>query len=154
MAAPQRRAIRSTVRFPSIDTPLGQVAVTIRLLIADDHELVRDGLRLTFEGTDIEIAAEAANGQQAFDALDESPIDVALIDINMPGADGYHFLRLVQGSGANVPVLMHSVYDGAEYIRRCRALGAKGFIVKGREGRELLAAIRAIHAGEEFWEVP
>src|SRR5581483_1849275 len=71
----------------------------IRLLIADDHELVRDGLRMTFEGTDVEIVLEAIDGQEAFDGLSGREIDVALVDISMPRADGFRFLQLARDAG-------------------------------------------------------
>lgn len=129
-----------------------QTPLAIRLLIADDHELVRDGLRMTFEGTGGEIIAEAINGQQAFDQLQQHDIDVALVDISMPHADGFHFLELTRNAGVTVPVVMHSVHEG--YLRRCRDLGANGFVLKGQEKDILVAAVRAVHAGNEFWSCP
>lgn len=131
-----------------------EIFVTIRLLIADDHEVVRDGLRMTLDGAEVQIVAEAADGQQAFDELQRHGADVALIDISMPRADGFKFLELVQQAGVIVAVLMHSVHDGSEYFRRCRSLGAKGFILKGQERDVLLSAIRTVHAGDEFWNGP
>jgi DNA-binding NarL/FixJ family response regulator len=128
--------------------------VTIRLLIADDHQLVRDGLRMTLDGAEVQIVAEAADGQQAFDELQRHGADVALIDISMPRADGFRFLELVQEAGSIVSILMHSVHDGSEYFRRCRSLGAKGFLLKGQDRDVLLNAIRTVHAGEEFWHGP
>lgn len=128
--------------------------MSIRLLIADDHEVVREGLRLTLEGTDVQIVAEAADGQRAFDKLQQHRVDVALIDISMPHADGFRFLELIRESGVVVPAVMHSVHDGSEYLRRCQNLGAKGFVLKGQDQSVLLAAIRAVHTGDEFWSGP
>lgn len=127
---------------------------TIRLLIADDYQVVRDGLRMTLEGTEVHIVAEAADGQQAFRELQKHGADVALVDISMPQADGFRFLELVQEAGAIVSVLMHSVHDGGEYLRRCRNLGARGLILKGQEREVLLTAIRTVHAGKEYWHGP
>lgn len=126
------------------------IAVNIRLLIADDHELIRDGLRLTFDGTDVDVVAEAANGQEAFDQLDQHDIDVALVDISMPEADGFRFLQLVETSGKRLPVVMHSIHD--RYIPRSRELGASGYVVKGQEKDVLLNAVRTVHSGGEFWK--
>ncbi len=126
----------------------------IRLLIADDHEIVREGLRVTFENTNVRIVVEAHDGQQAFELLQQHEIDVALIDISMPRVDGFRFLELVRESDVVVSVLMHSVHDGNEYLRRCQNLGAKGFILKGQEKKVLLSAVRAVHAGDEFWSGP
>ena len=127
--------------------------MTIRLLIVDDHELVRDGLRMTFEGTEIEVVAEASDGREAFETLKRQPVDVALVDIRMPRADGFRFLQLLRDAGVTLPlVLMHSVDDGMRSVRRCLEMGAKGLVVKGRDKEELLNAVRKVHAGQQLWE--
>ncbi|MBX3448453.1 MAG: response regulator transcription factor [Planctomycetaceae bacterium] len=123
--------------------------MAIQLLIADDHELIRDGLRLTFDGTEVSIVAEATNGREAFEQLGRHCIDVALVDISMPGGDGFLFLELVRAAGVTVPVVMHSMNDG--HVRRSRALGAAGFVVKGQE-HKLVPAVRAVYSGGEFWD--
>ncbi|MDP1797251.1 MAG: response regulator transcription factor [Planctomycetaceae bacterium] len=128
--------------------------MTIRLLVADDHEIVRDGLRMTFENTRVRIVAEAVDGQHAFELLQQHEVDVALIDISMPRADGFQFLELVRQADIDVRALMHSVHDGSEYLRRCQKLGAKGFLLKGQEKTVLLAAVSAVHNGNEFWNGP
>lgn len=127
------------------------VPLTIQLLIADDHELIRDGLRLTFDGTEVLIIAEATNGRDAFALLSLHDIDVALVDISMRGGDGFEFLELIRDAGLTLPVLIHSMNDG--YVRRSRALGAAGFVIKGQD-HKLLLAVRAVYAGGEFWDVP
>lgn len=106
------------------ETPL-----TIHLLIADDHELVRYGLRLPFNGTEVSIVVEATNGREAFEQLRWHCIDFALVDISMSGGDGFLFFELVREAGMTVPVVMHSMNDG--HLRRSRALGGSGFVVKG-----------------------
>lgn len=121
----------------------------IRLLIADDHEVIREGLRMIFEGTELHVVAEAKNGQQAFEALRQHAIDVVLMDISMPVADGFRFLELSRTAGSAVPVIMHSVDHG--HVRRCRELGANGFVLKGEDNDVLLTAVRMVHAGSEFW---
>ena len=126
--------------------------MNIRLLIADDHDLIREALQLTFEGTEVQVVAEATDGQEAFDRLQEHEVDVALVDVRMPRADGYVFLSLVRQAGMAVAVLMHSVHDGAAMNRRCRELGVRGLVAKGHDGDALLKAVRRIHAGEEVWE--
>jgi DNA-binding NarL/FixJ family response regulator len=124
----------------------------IRLLVADDHEILREGLRLTFANTDVQIVVEAEDGEAAFEALQHHEIDVALIDISMPRADGFRFLELVRQAKLSFPVIMHSAHDA--YLRRCRDWGTQGFVLKGQDGDVLLAAVRAVHAGEEFWSCP
>ena len=124
----------------------------IQLMIVDDHDLVREGLRLMFEGTDIEVVAEAANGLEAFEKLQQQPVDVALVDIRMPRADGYQFLEMVRNAGLQLPVvLMHSVQDGMNAVRRCHELGAKGLLHKGEDQEKLVQAVRSVHAGQELW---
>lgn len=126
--------------------------MTIRLMIVDDHELVRNGLRLTFEGTDVEVVAEAADGYEAFETLKQQPVDVALVDVRMPRADGFQFLQLLRDAGLTLPVvLMHSVDDGMRSLRRSQELGAKGLIPKGHDKEELLDAVRKVHAGRALW---
>jgi DNA-binding NarL/FixJ family response regulator len=127
--------------------------MTIRLLIVDDHELVREGLRMTFEGTDVEVVEEAADGLEAFETARRHPIDVALVDIRMPKADGFQFLKLLQDAGMKLPVvLMHSVDDGTKSVRRCREMGAMGLVPKGQEKEVLLNAVHQVHNGEQLWD--
>lgn len=129
--------------------------MTIRLLIVDDHDLVREGLRMTFAGTDIEVVAEAADGQDAFDKLSVQPVDVALVDVRMPRADGYRFLELLRQAGMTLPVvLMHTVDEGMKSVRRCQELGAQGLVVKGRHEQSLRDAIHKVHAGQSLWGEP
>lgn len=90
----------------------------VQLLIADDHDLVREGLRMTFAGSGIEIVAEASIGEDAFAKLPHQAVDVALVDLRMPGGDGYRFLELVRAAGLSIPVVMQSIEDGVETIRR------------------------------------
>jgi DNA-binding NarL/FixJ family response regulator len=126
--------------------------MSIKLMIVDDHDLVREGLRMTFEGTDVEVVAEAADGLEAFEKLKRQPVDVALVDIRMPRADGFQFLELLKKEGLKLPVvLMHSVQDGMHAVRRCQELGAKGLIGKDHDQGYLLKAVESIHAGNEVW---
>lgn len=126
--------------------------MAIRLMIVDDHEMVREGLCLTFEGTDIHIVAEATDGEEAFEKLRHQPVDVALVDIRMPRTDGFQFLELLRQAGLKLPVVvMHSVQDGTNVVRRCEELGAKGLISKGLEKAALVDAVRRVYAGEQLW---
>ena len=126
--------------------------MTIRLLIVDDHALVREGLRLTFEGTNVEVVAEAADGQEAFEKLREHSADVAMVDIRMPRVDGMQFLQMLKDAGLKLPVvLMHSINDGTKSVRQCRDMGARGLLPKGQEKEALVQAVQKVHAGEEVW---
>lgn len=124
----------------------------IRLMIVDDHELVREGLRMMLEGTDLEIVAEAADGLEAFETVRLQSIDVALVDIRMPKADGFQFLEMLRAAGLKLPVvLMHSVQDGTQAVRRCQELGAKGLLHKGQDQDRLIESLQKVYEGQELW---
>lgn len=124
----------------------------IRLLIVDDQPIIREGLRLTFEGTEISVVAEAADGREAFEMLSRYPVDVALVDIRMPRADGFEFLRSLKEAGMTLPVvLMHTVDEGTKLALRSRELGARGLVLKGQDREELLQSIRKVHSGGDLW---
>lgn len=128
--------------------------MSIRLMIVDDHPLVREGLRLMFEGTDVDVVAEASDGLEAYVQLTRQPVDVALVDIRMPNADGFQFLEMLRAAERKLPVvLMHSVQDGRQAMRRCQELGAKGLLSKSQDQDQLVDAVRKVHAGQELWTV-
>jgi DNA-binding NarL/FixJ family response regulator len=125
--------------------------MTIRLLIADDHEVVRTGLKSLVAGTDIKVVAEAATGEEAVRlALKHNP-DVALLDIRMPEGDGLNALGRIKLDRPEMPILMLSTYDNPTYVARAVALGASGYLLKGSNREELLKSIRAAAAGESAW---
>lgn len=128
----------------------------ITLLIADDHELVRHGLRCTFARTDVEVVAEAATPAEARRAAADPAVDVMLLDVRWrqgEGAslDGFDLLAEIRASRTRLAVLMYSICGRADYVERCRCLGAAGYLVKGVDDRRLLAAVRAAHAGRQVW---
>jgi len=125
--------------------------MSIRLLVADDHAVVRAGLRSMVEATEIDIAAEAADGIQALQLAIEQRPDLVLLDVRMPGSDGIACLARIRAELPDLPVLMFSAYDNPTYIARAVALGAAGYLVKTATRDELLAAIRRSAAGESIW---
>ena len=104
--------------------------MTIRLLIADDHEVVRCGLRSLFEGTDIEIIGEAKTGAETLEMADQLKPDVVLLDIRMPGGDGLNVLGRIKLETPELPVLILSTYDNPTYVARAVALDAAGYVLK------------------------
>ena len=123
----------------------------VRLLVADDHEVVRVGLKSLLAGTDIKIIAEAASGEQAVRlALKHKP-DVVLMDIRMPNGDGLNALGRIKLDRIEMPILIFSTYDNPTYVARAVALGACGFLLKDVAKDKLIDTIRRAAAGESVW---
>ncbi len=123
----------------------------IKLLVADDHEVVRAGLRSLLANTEIDIVAEVASGDAAAKYVLSHPVHVVLMDVRMPDGDGLLALMRIKLERPEIPVLMLSNYDNPSYIARAVALGANGFLLKGCSREELLSAIRRSAAGEHLW---
>jgi DNA-binding NarL/FixJ family response regulator len=124
--------------------------VTIRVLIADDQAMVREGLRMILDlQDDIEVVAEAADGQAALRAVAEHAPDVVLMDIRMPGMDGLQATeRLLRGGRAGPRVLVLTTFGEDEYLYRAMRAGASGFLLKDVPPAELAHAVRTVAAGE------
>ena len=123
----------------------------IRVLLADDQALVRAGFRVLIESEpDIEVAGEAANGEEAVARARESKPDVVLMDIRMPVLDGIEATRHIAGdeSMAGVKVLILTTFEADEYVFEALRAGAAGFVLKDIEPTDLLKAIRVVASGE------
>ncbi|WP_430500780.1 response regulator [Micromonospora trifolii] len=122
----------------------------IRVAIADDQELVRDGFSLILRSQpDIQVAAEAADGRQFLDAVRrDSRIDVALVDIRMPVLDGLHATRELATIPHAPAVIVVTTFDDDAYVLDAIAAGARGFLLKRSSARDLIAAVRTVAAGE------
>jgi DNA-binding NarL/FixJ family response regulator len=127
--------------------PMTQVS-KIRLLIADDHELVRCGLNAMLADTEIKVIAEEVTGQAAVRYALEHDVDVVLLDIRMPDGDGLTALGRIKLDKPDVPILLFSNFDNPTYIARAVAMGASGYLLKGCTRDELINAIRKAAAGE------
>ncbi|MCA9267235.1 MAG: response regulator transcription factor [Planctomycetales bacterium] len=125
--------------------------MSIRMIIADDHLVVRRGIRSMLADEDIEIVAEAVTGEEAIALAKKTPADVLLLDIRMPAGDGLYCLGCIKLEKPQLPVLMLSTYDNPTYVARAVALGAAGYVLKGAEQEQLIAAIRKAAAGESVW---
>ena len=125
--------------------------MTIKLLIADDHEVVRCGLRSLFEDTEIEIVGEAKSGSEAIELAIAIDVDVVMLDIRMPGGDGLNALGRIKLDKPDLPVLMLSTYDNPTYVARAVALDAAGYLLKSASQDVILAAIRKAAKGENAW---
>lgn len=123
----------------------------IRVLLADDHSIVRAGLRrILEEGGDIEVVAEAADGQEALRLAEESRPDVAVIDISMPGLDGLEVISQLKLKQPNLPVLILTVHEEDQYVIRAIKAGAKGYLTKRSAPELLVTAIRRLYAGGRY----
>jgi DNA-binding NarL/FixJ family response regulator len=123
----------------------------IRLLIADDHEVVRTGLRTLLADTEVKVVAEVATGTEAVKYALENDLDVVMLDIRMPDGDGLTALGRIKLDKPDMPVLILSTFDNPTYIARAVALGASGYLLKGCTRDELLSAIRTAAAGGSAW---
>lgn len=127
--------------------------MTIRLLLADDHDLLRLGFQaLLASHDDLEIIAEVANGEQAFQAVAVCNPDLVVLDVRMAQGDGLNCLGRLKLEYPDLPVLMISTYDNPTYVARAVALGASGYLLKSSTGEELVEAIRTVAAGESVWK--
>jgi len=124
---------------------------TIKLLIADDHEVVRCGLKTLVAGTEIQVVGEVGSGEEAVKFVLANEVNVVLMDIRMPNTDGLTALGRMKLDKPNLPILMLSTFDNPTYIARSVALGASGFLLKGCSREELLDAIRKACVGESAW---
>jgi DNA-binding NarL/FixJ family response regulator len=123
----------------------------MRVLIADDHGIVRSGLRLLLERQpDIEVVAEAGDGAEARElAIRERP-DLAILDVKMPKLTGLQATREIKAQAPEVAVLILSMHDEERYVEEAMSAGASGYVVKTQADTDLVAAIRAVERGEPF----
>lgn len=122
--------------------------MTVKVLVADDHEVVRTGLASLFAGTDIKIVAEAQNGDEAIKLAVKHKPDVVLMDIRMPDCDGLDALDKIHRELPNTRVVMLSTYDNPTYVARSVALGASDYVLKGASRQQLISTITGAAAGK------
>jgi len=127
----------------------------IRVLITDDHAIVRDGLRqIVGETSDITVAAEAADGAETLEVMRTTPIDVVVLDLNLPDRHGIDVLGQLRRSHPQVPVLILSVNREAAYAVRLLKAGASGYIGKDSAREQLVDGIRRVARGEKYIAPP
>jgi DNA-binding NarL/FixJ family response regulator len=124
----------------------------ITVLLVDDHASFRKSLNYMLEATeDIHVVAAASNGLEAVAQASLQCPDVAVIDISMPGIDGIEVTRQIRERCRFTRVMMLSIFDYPEYVQRAVEVGAVGFVLKDTIGKDLLAAIRALHMGKRYF---
>jgi DNA-binding NarL/FixJ family response regulator len=123
----------------------------IRVLLADDHAVVRDGLRYILEAqADISVVGEAANGLDAVTQVRRLKPDVVVMDIAMPELNGIEATRQIRTEVPKTQVVMLSVYSSSEHIYRALKAGARGYLLKESAGAEVVIAVRAVYAGRRY----
>jgi len=122
-----------------------------RVLLADDHNLVRQGLRLLIDAEpDLTVVAEAGDGLAAVQSALESEVDLAILDVSMPRMTGINAAREIMAARPDVRLLMLSMHDSAEYLFEALRAGASGYVLKSGVDRDLIEACRAAMRGEPF----
>jgi DNA-binding NarL/FixJ family response regulator len=123
----------------------------IRVLLADDHSIVRAGLRrIVEESGEMEVVAEASDGQEAIQLVRKDTPDVAVVDISMPGLDGLEVLSQLQAFDPQLPVLILTMHEEGQYVVRAIEAGAMGYITKQSAPEQLVKAIRKVHSGHRY----
>jgi DNA-binding NarL/FixJ family response regulator len=123
--------------------------VAIKVVVADDQELVRAGFAMILDAQpDIEVAAEAADGGQAVAAVREHGADIALLDVRMPEMDGLEAARRICADGGGTRVIMLTTFDIDDYVHSALQAGASGFLLKDVRRDDLVHAVRVVHGGE------
>ena len=123
----------------------------IRIIVADDHTIVREGVRLLLDAQmDMEVVGEAADGQQALTQVRKLKPDIVLIDISMPILNGLEATRAIKREYPQIHVIVLTMYESDEYFFQVLDAGASGYVLKKAASADLAAAIRAVHAGDVF----
>jgi len=124
-------------------------------LVADDHSVVRQGIRHVLEGAEeFTIVAEAENGNEVAELVAQSKPDVVVLDISMPGLSGIEVTAVLRKRFPKCRVLILSMYDNQEYVLEAVRSGAHGYLLKDTAADDLATAIRSIHSGEAFYSPP
>lgn len=123
--------------------------MSIRVMIVDDHNLVREGLKAVFEqGDDIEVVGEAGSGEEAIQLVDRLTPDVILMDISMPGMNGIQATRQIRETHPEARIVILTMLDQEGYVYEAIKAGATGYMLKSTSSDELVTAIRAVHDGK------
>ena len=123
----------------------------IRVLLCDDHAMIRRGIRETLsEAVDIQVTGEAASYAEVREALRTLPCDVLILDLNLPGRGGLEVLSSLREANSSVKVLIVSMYPEDQYAIRCLRAGAQGYLNKAGEPRDLITAVRTVAQGRKY----
>lgn len=125
--------------------------MTIRVVLVDDHAVMRDGLKALLQAAgDIVVIGEVGNGHDAVRTIPALAPDVVVMDIAMPELNGIDAARLLREKSPQTRILMLSMHASSEHVHRALAAGAAGYLLKESAGNEVVAAVRAVHAGNRY----
>jgi len=125
---------------------------SVRILLADDHTIVRGGLRMLLEREPgFSVVAEAADGREAIELVESRMPDVAVLDVAMPNLNGIEAARQITARHPGIPVVILSMHSDEGYVLRALKAGARGYLLKDAPETDLIAAIRAVHRGEAYF---
>ena len=123
----------------------------IKILLADDHNLVREGLRrIVDESPGMEVVAEASDGRESIKLVKKTNPDIALIDISMPGLDGLEVIKELQTSHPELPIIVLTMHEEEQYIIRAIEAGAMGYLTKRSATDQLVTAVHQVHNGSRY----
>lgn len=140
-----------SARYPSLSSRFTMSDTNIRVLIADDHPVVRSGLAMIIQyATGIETVAEASTGTEAVQLFRQHQPDVVLMDLKMPEMGGVDAIASIRQEYPNARIIVLTTYDGDEDIYRGLSAGARGYLLKNVTHQELVEAIQRVHAGQKY----
>ena len=123
----------------------------VRLLIADDHAVVRQGIRqILTDAPEMQIVAEASTGMEALESMRGGGVDVVVLDLSMPGLSGLETVKRMRQECPNAPILVLSVHPEEQYAVRVMRAGASGYLTKDSAPEELVAAVRSVASGHKY----
>jgi DNA-binding NarL/FixJ family response regulator len=125
--------------------------MTIRIVIADDHTIMREGLKRILEGADdIEVVGEATDGFEALAQVRKGGFDLLMLDLSMPGRNGVELIRQIKDETPKLPILILTMHDEEQYAVRAIRAGARGYLTKESAGTQLVSAIRKVASGRPY----
>ncbi len=134
------------------DQTMRDGSTIIKILLADDHKVIIDGLMATIaKHNDMKVVAFAHDGRQVMDLLKDQEVDVALLDINMPELNGVEVCKKISKYHPGVKVIALSMYDAQSYVKRMHQYGAQGYLLKDDGAEEVIAAIRTVYQGDSYF---
>lgn len=129
--------------------------MTIRLVLADDHTIVRDGLRALLEANpEIKVVGDASNGQEAVEQVQKLTPDIVVMDISMPGINGIDATRHILETNPEVGIIILSMLGTADHVFHALQAGVRGYLLKESAGREVMQAVETVYGGEMYFSRP